>query len=104
MEEIMSESEQCYAKATINGEPVFVIRAQDITAHLVVDFWVAVNAYMQEKVKEGQSMVFAIERARQLHGVPRASSYGMNDLNPKLNSALDISRAMMRWDNRKLAD
>ena len=104
MEEIMTESEQCYAKATINGEPVFVIRAQDITAHLCVDFWVAVNAYMQEKVNEGQSLIYAIERARELHGVPRSSSYGMNDLNPKLNSALEISRAMMRWGDRRLAD
>ena len=100
----MTESENIFAKAIAEGQPVFPIIAQDITAHLVVDFWVAVNAYMQEKVNEGQSMIFAIERARQLHGVPRASSYGMNDLNPKLNSALDISRAMMRWDHRKLAD
>ena len=30
----------CFTKAKRNGEPTFTLRAQDVTADLVVDFWV----------------------------------------------------------------
>ena len=33
----------CYEKAMAKGEPVFVLRAQDITAPAVVEYWIARN-------------------------------------------------------------
>lgn len=64
----------CYDKAVANGEPVFVLRAQDIMAPAVVDYWVARNMA------------------------------ALGPEHPKIVEALKIGDAMRAWPTRKQAD
>lgn len=93
----------CYEKAVANGEPVFVLRGQDITAHLVVEAWVAIQQSIKQAMNDGATMVEAVENARFLHRIPRMI-YQDPNLTEKERGALEIAREMMRWNNRKLAD
>ena len=93
----------CYEKAKALGEPVFSVRAQDITSHLLVEAWVAIQQSVRQAMDDGASMVEAVEDARYLHRIPRMI-YEDKTLTEKERGALEIARAMMGWGRRKLAD
>lgn len=63
-----------YYKAMIKGEPVFVLRAQDVSAPYAVDQWIEMNE----------------------------SSLGPE--HPKIVEAKQIRDAMHQWPNRRQAD
>jgi hypothetical protein len=85
------------------GETVFVLRAQDITAHVVVEAWVAIQQSIKQAMDDGATMTEAIENARQIMRVPRVVTM-LEEATEKERGALEIAQTMMRWDNRKLAD
>lgn len=95
--------ESCYQKARANGEATFTLRAQDISAHLCVEFWVAAQRAIRDLMDAGATMTEAVESVREYHKVPRLTMVG-ESLTEKDRGALDIARAMMGFNNRKLAD
>lgn len=85
------------------GEPTFTLRAQDITSHLVVEAWVAIQQTVREAMNDGATLVEVVENARLLHRIPRML-YQDTTLTEKEKGALEIAREMMRWPTRKQAD
>lgn len=92
-----------YEKAMVTGEPVFVLRGQDISAPLVVEFWAAVQQTIRDLMDAGATMSEAVESARAYHKIPRLTHLG-ESLIAKERGAVAIARAMLRWHNRKVAD
>lgn len=86
----------------VGGEPVFLLRAQDITADLVVDFWVLVNGKLQELMKLGMTKEEAVERLRQVHHIPYPYE-GLTNVE-KHQSAVRIAKMMRGHQDRKVAD
>jgi type II secretory pathway component PulF len=103
MDETKNQEATCYEKAKANGEPTFTLRAQDISAHLVVEFWAAIQQAIRNLMDNGATMTEAVEYVRSYHNVPRlaAMTEGMSE---KDREALSIASAMMQWNKRKLAD
>lgn len=104
MEETLDREKTCFEKARANGEATFTLRAQDITAHVVVEFWATFQQTVKEIMNDGATMVEAVEEARGRHRVPRLAMMPECASNEKERGALAIARAMMGWNNRKLAD
>ena len=84
------------------SHPCFLLKASDISAHLVIEFWVSVQRTMRDLMDAGATMTEAIESARLYHKVPRLAM--MDSLTEKDRGALDIARAMMGYSPRKMAD
>jgi hypothetical protein len=52
---------QCYVKAIRKGEPVFVLRAQDVTAAVTVRYWLDANPQLSaERRHEVQEIIRAM--------------------------------------------
>ena len=90
----------CFQKARANGEETFSLRSQDITAPLVIDFWVKVNQKVRAHLRCGLTLEAAVAAVR--------SHYFMEpevDANDKkLARACAIAGKMEKWMNRRLAD
>lgn len=63
-----------YYKAMVKGEPVFVLRAQDVSAPYAVDQWIEMN------------------------------ESALGETHPKIMEAKAIRDAMHQWPNRRAAD
>jgi hypothetical protein len=98
-----NRGESCIDKARANGEPTFTLRAQDITAHLLVELWVEIQREITVSMEDGMTLTEAVENARYAHRIPRMI-FQPEGLSAKLRGALEIAKAMMGWPNRKLAD
>lgn len=85
------------------AQPCFLLKAQDITAPLIVTYWVTVQQRMQMLMDAGSTMAEALEAIRIADMVPSLAI--MPAVMPdKLGSALSIAKEMQNWPNRKLAD
>lgn len=74
VDQVISTDGECFQKAKANGEPTFTLRAQDISAPIVVDQWAAMNEL----------------------------ALGKN--HPKIVGARAIANLMREWPNRRQAD
>ncbi len=97
----------CFTKARALGEPTFTLRAQDITADLLVDLWVAIQREVVEDLKNGLTLVESLETIRS--GITIAMGYDLNfpierTGDAHLDEALDRAEAMRRHHARRLAD
>ena len=90
----------CFEKARANGEETFTLRSQDITAPLVVDFWVKVQQRMRDYVKQGLTPEAAVLAVRNFYFL--MPDVPLSDV--KLTRACAIAGAMEKWGNRRLAD
>lgn len=90
----------CFEKAQERGQPTFTLIAQDITADLVVDFWIKAQQKVREHMDAGLTMTQAVKAVRSYYflepDVPADDA--------KLSGACAIAEAMSRWPNRKIAD
>lgn len=87
------------------GEPLFIIRAQDVTAGLLLEAWVAVQQLMRADLAEGRSLTEAVANARVYLGVPNIETLReAGEVTEKELGALAIAKEMQNWPNRKLAD
>lgn len=117
MEETMDREASCYEKAANAHEylkeqmqkvdpshPCFLLKASDISSHLVVEFWVAVQQDMRQMMDDGATMTEALECARAYYKIPRLTQIG-EGLTEKERGALEIAKAMMGYEGvRKVAD
>ena len=97
----------CFTKARALGEPTFTLRAQDITADLLIDLWVAIQQEVAKDVSCGMTISDSMETIRA--GLAIAAGYPVNlpiqrTGDAHLDEALDKAEAMRRHPNRKLAD
>lgn len=94
----------CFTKAKAHGEPTFTLRAQDITADLVVDFWTIVQIRVRENMNAGLTMVQAVQAVRSYYFLESINSprYPTGDI--KLDTAVMKAEVMRQFKNRKLAD
>jgi len=87
----------CREKAA-DDEPIFTLRAQDISAPTVVRFWVAVQECLRRGTELGcspEEMLKAIEGGIQ-------AQYPLEQhQNSKLGEALATAEWMERWPRRK---
>lgn len=96
-----TEAEICYAKAMMNNEPVFVLRAQDITAPVAVKFWAKVQLKLREFIDTGMSTGEAVRQVEKYYFLEEEGAY----TDPKLDGAIVIAEAMENWaGNKKVAD
>lgn len=92
----------CFVKAKDNGEVTFTLRAQDITADLLVDLWAMIQYQMRERIRVNHENPHdAVNSLR--------TSYGMLlpmllEGDRKILQALSIAEKMRAWPNRRLAD
>jgi hypothetical protein len=85
------------------GQPSFKLIAQDVTADLVIDFWIEVQLQVKQSIEDGTTMMEAIDKIRQQFGVPPWSQF-TTLTNPKLKEAAAIGYLMSEWKNRKIPD
>lgn len=90
-------------KILTSGEPTFLLRAQDISAHLAVELWISAQRTIKSMMDDGATMTEAVEHVREYHKIPRLAVLGPS-LNDKEMGARSIASAMMQWNKRKLAD
>ena len=87
----------------VGGEPVFLLRSQDITADLVVDFWTILNGRLKELVEfAGLTPLEAVERMREVHHIVYPIEGLVNV--EKHKTAIGIARMMRLHNKRKIAD
>lgn len=85
-------------------QPHFTLLAQDITADLVVEFWVIVNEKLAELVKAGRTPEEAVDHLRGIFHIPPHVYEGLM-ISPKHASAVRIAREMREYQGgRKVAD
>lgn len=82
-------------------QPIFSLLAQDITADLVVDFWMMVQLRVWGDIAEGTPLIEAVERARAAFGVPLYQPFLHHG---KLDGASRIAWDMRAFPTRRLAD
>jgi len=93
----------CFMKAKDRGEPTFTLRAQDISADLVIDFWIAVQLEIRQRIDDGMTVQEAVDTTRRGYRVAPWSTFdAMTD--QKINGAMMIAKAMRAFPNRKIAD
>jgi len=90
----------CFTKAKRNGEPTFTLRAQDVTADLVVDFWVKVQQKVREHMHAGLTMMQAVQAVRTYYFLE--PDVPASDV--KLSGACQIAGEMEKFSARRLAD
>lgn len=87
----------------MDEQPIFTLKGQDITAHLVVEFWVVVQQRMRELLDAGCTLTESVETIRAVYMIPRSVTL-IAGANEKETGAIEIARAMMGVERRKLAD
>lgn len=95
----LKTNDACLQKAA-NDEPIFVLRAQDITADILVELWAELQEEIRNMVRDGMTPEEAAGTIRRQYGL--VGREGVDD--PKLLEAYDLAAKMQRWPNRKVAD
>lgn len=90
-----------YVKALCKGETVFCLRSQDVTAPLVVAFWVKLQQKVREYMDAGLTMTEAVRQAEIYYFLESVDAPATD---AKLSQALLIAREMTGFANRRLAD
>lgn len=85
------------------GEPLFILRAQDVTAALMVETWVTAQQLLRSELEAMTPFHEAVQRVRVYLNIPRVETL-MEDANEKERGALEIAKQMEQWPNRKIAD
>jgi hypothetical protein len=89
---------------------VFILKSSDISADLIVDMWVMINARIRQSLRDGRTLEEAILIERDGFGIPCYGTIakGLNGLgifgDTKLDGAADIAEAMRQHAPRRLAD
>lgn len=81
---------------------MFVLKSQDVTADVLVDFWAILNQKVREMVKSGHPPELAIKLLRIQWNIPPVYEDQFHDV--KLRDAVRIARSMRTFPNRKIAD
>lgn len=84
-------------------EPTFTLRAQDITADLIVEVWADVNKLLDIYRRRGYSIEDAMGRIAKCFQ-PLRQELIPQPIAPKIAEAYVISKAMGQWHTRKVAD
>lgn len=85
------------------AEPVFVLKARDLTADLIVDCWIAAQVDLRQALDDGLTIPEALAKIRRdFRLAPWSQFTGLDD--PKLAGAAKIGQAMGLWPTRKVAD
>lgn len=87
---------------TAGLQPHFDLLAQDISADLVVDFWIRIQHELRARVREGYSLERAVRMTRDFFFLQPYDGVPTGDA--KLDRAGQIADAMRQQTNRKLAD
>ena len=82
--------------------PHFDLKASDISADLVVDFWVKVNLLIRDNVRQGYTRDEAVALARKFYFIPHYDGHVLAD--EKLNAAGEVAAQMRAFTPRKIAD
>jgi len=85
------------------GEPLFILRAQDVTAALMVETWVTAQQLLRSELDAMTPLHEAVQRVRVYLNIPRVETL-MEDANEKERGALEIAKQMQQWPNWKIAD
>lgn len=100
-----------YQKALSQREPVFVLRAQDLTADVFVKLWAFGQLYVHQRIAQGvEKKTAVLELEAKLVGpILPITTEGLLDMamigqNSKVSKALMIADDMLLYPNRKLAD
>ncbi|HKW13829.1 MAG TPA: hypothetical protein VJS69_05025 [Candidatus Krumholzibacteria bacterium] len=93
--------EEYLAHMAAKRQPCFVLLAQDITADIVVDFWIKVQQRMREHVKHGLTEAQAAKAVREYYFLEKMD---VTITYQKLAEACAIAGAMENWGTRRLAD
>lgn len=99
-----TDDRTCYEKAKANGEATFTLRAQDITADIVVDFWTIVQIRVKEYMDAGLSLDRAVQAVREYFFLESVNSPRYPTGNVKLDTAARLADVMRQWPARKMAD
>jgi len=91
----------CREKAA-DDEPIFTLRAQDISAPLVVLFWTAVQMQLSRALKVGVSPREALAAIES--GLVNDKDLVFDLTNVKIGDALQCATQMAKWPTRKVAD
>lgn len=101
--EQQTESHTPVENKSMWGEATFRLRAQDITADLLVDLWIMVQIRLKAEQRQ-HSLAEGVENVRNYFGVPRYPSALFTEEHAKLKGAAEIAEAMRLHSPRKLAD
>lgn len=91
----------CFAKARAKGEETFCLRSQDITAPLVIDFWIKCQQQVRTRMEMGMTPLEAVKSVRAFYFLDTPD---VRPVDLKLSGACSIAGAMENWPNRRLAD
>lgn len=98
----------CFVKAKEKGEPTFTLRAQDVTAPVLVRAWALIQIHVGIDVDNGFTVEAAVQRIEELLGIALSLPDGVEAEqlanNPKIEQAMVTAQAMQQWPNRKVPD
>ena len=80
----------------------FDLKSSDISADLVVEYWIKVQLMIRDNLKQGYSLEESAALARKFYFIPHYDGQVLAD--EKLNSAGAIAGQMRKTTYRKLAD
>lgn len=90
-----------FAKAKEKGEETFTLRAQDISADLLVDLWVDVQQELDQAIGNGMTPEEAMQLIRFNYALKLPLAPTGNE---KLDQARQIAERMRQHKDRKVAD
>lgn len=96
-------SEQCYAKAMTNNEEIFVLRAQDVTADIVVEAWADIQRLLGQFLRRGYTLTQALHQIK-AHLLPIKQALEPQPTTKKIDEAYAIAKRMAAHVPRKVAD
>jgi hypothetical protein len=85
-------------------EPCFLLRGQDVSAVLCVEFWIAVQLEVRQHIDDGMGVQEAVDHVRRAYRVAPWSQFEpLDDL--KLSGAMAVAKAMRAFPGlKKVAD
>lgn len=95
------QNDPCRDKSASN-EPIFTLCARDLTADLVVEFWIQTQLRLRHAVSVGVDPVLAVAMMKRELVLERDLPKVGGDA--KLSEAVHCAAAMRLWPNRKLPD
>jgi len=95
-------NDPCREKAG-EDEPIFTLRAQDLTADLLVHLWADAQRFVAARIGEGWEQAHAVKMLRGRLDVFRPGDF-VPECSDKNFDAYQCSIAMRAFPNRKLPD
>jgi hypothetical protein len=88
------------------GEPLFVLRAQDLTASFTVELWAYFQLALRNLVKSGETpyRAWALVREHFVQAMTPQQPPGNKEEFTKIAGAYEICDHMKAWEPKKLAD